>query len=248
VSWNEAHCVAQGEETPLDRVDQLAMVSARKIRASDRAAKEDVADLGELRLGVDEDDMAWRVPGAVDHVEPAFSDLQCLAVFQPAAGHEGLGWGKAEQFALAGYGLEQEGVLGVRADDGGPDPLGDDGGGADMIEMPVGQQDLLGLQIQRADSVQDAVGLATWVDDGGAPRLFAPEQGAVLLKGSDGEDAEFHWLERSWCGLIAVRGILRASGTSACSGDLTQGEGPLGRASAKIARSLGWLLQPFNMT
>ena len=56
-------------EPPGDRVDQILVVAHREVGAADRALEQHVADDGELRGGMVEDDMAGRVAGAVIDVE-----------------------------------------------------------------------------------------------------------------------------------------------------------------------------------
>ncbi len=66
-----------------------------------------------------------------------------------------------------------------------------------MIQVTVGQQDELGLQVQLGDQREDAVRFAAGIDDGGVPGPLAPEQGTVLLEWGDGQDTIIHVGSRS---------------------------------------------------
>src|SRR5438132_1321808 len=65
VAGHELDIVAERPEASGDRLDQLGVVAAREIRPPDGALEQHVAHLGELRLAVEEDHMARRVPRAV---------------------------------------------------------------------------------------------------------------------------------------------------------------------------------------
>ena len=57
-----------------------------------------------------------------------------------------------------------------------------------VVEMAMGKQDLYRLDIRRPDRVQDALHVATWIDDGRLTGNVAPEERAVLLKQRNGDD------------------------------------------------------------
>ncbi len=64
------------------------MVAAREVGAADRAAEQDIPHLGEPRLAMEEDHMAGRVAGAVDHLEGGLAELDRVAVRQPPVRYE----------------------------------------------------------------------------------------------------------------------------------------------------------------
>src|SRR5207253_8967916 len=105
---------------------------------------------------------------------------------------------------------EQELVVAVRALDGHAEPLLQLRGPADVVDMAVGEQDLLGRDPRFRDRGLDALEVSARVDDGGTLRGFAPDDGTVLLKEGDGDDdgADGH-------GTRKVRGRSRPSTRSA---------------------------------
>ena len=70
----EGDIVPQREELVADRVDERGVVAAGEIRAPDRAGEEDVAHDRKTCGSIVEDDMAGRVPGAVNDVKPRGAD------------------------------------------------------------------------------------------------------------------------------------------------------------------------------
>jgi hypothetical protein len=76
--------VSEREQQLADRVQQRSMVAAREVRAADRAAKEDVANLGESGDRIEIDQVAWRVTRAVQDFEHALAEQNLLAVLEPS--------------------------------------------------------------------------------------------------------------------------------------------------------------------
>ena len=56
-----------------------------------------------------------------------------------------------------------------------------------MVNVAVGDPNLLQGQTQLFDSVEQHLQIATGVDDSGLQRFVAPDQRAVLLEGGDGD-------------------------------------------------------------
>lgn len=195
--WNEADIVPEWEEPLPNRCDEVGVIAARKVGAADRALEEHVADLGDLRLAVEEDDMSGRMARTMEDFEPDFADLDLVTLLQPSVRPKTRHAGEAEHLALKSQPLNEEGIVGVGANDGDVVALRDLCSGPDMIDMAVGEQDALRCQRQLADGGIDGFDVTAWVDDGGVTRLCAPEQGAVLLEGRHGEDAEVHGKSRS---------------------------------------------------
>ena len=78
--------IAQHKQLRFDRIDQRGMITIRKIRAADRTLEQHVTNLREFRGMIDEDDMAWRVAGAVQYVKDMRADIDALAFDEPAIG------------------------------------------------------------------------------------------------------------------------------------------------------------------
>src|SRR5690606_26466611 len=116
-------------------------------------------------------------------------------------GHAGI---EAEKLALLGAELLEPETFGlVRAFDSHAKLRGQRGGLAAMVEMAVGDENLLDGQPVMGDNFEDVVQVAAGIDDGSLFRFFTPDDGAVLLEAGDGDDAEFH--------------VLCGGGTGGCS-------------------------------
>jgi hypothetical protein len=57
-----------------------------------------------------------------------------------------------------------------------------------VIDVPVGQQDLVDAHPQLRDASEDPVDVAARVHHGGLQRRIAPQHGAVLFEGGDRND------------------------------------------------------------
>ncbi len=106
---------------------------------------------------------------------------------QPARGLErARGW-KAITGRCHRHTVNPELVRRVRANDGQLQQLGQVGRGAGVVQVAVGDPDLLQRNAQALDGVQQQIHVATRVDDGGAALFIAPDDGAVLLEGGNGD-------------------------------------------------------------
>ncbi len=192
MSGDETHIVTQREEFLLDRVDQVPMIAARKVGATDGALKEYVAHLGQTLAGMEEHHMPRCVTRAMEHLKLLLANGDDIALIEPACRLEGADRRKAEHLALFGQPLKQKVIVAVRADDGHSQPFHQIRACAHMIQMTVGQEDALRNQFQSGDERKDALRFAAWIDDGGTPGALAPEERAVLLERGDWKDAEIH--------------------------------------------------------
>jgi hypothetical protein len=158
-----------------------------EVGAADAAGEQHVADEGPLRFGRVEDHVARRVAGAVAHGQHAVADLHLVAVGQPARGREALDLRQPEHAALLHQRIDPELVARVRADDRQPVLARQGAGGTGVVDVRVGQPDGLQRHAQRRDGRAQSWQVATGVDDRGVHRAVAPDDGAVLGKGGDGD-------------------------------------------------------------
>src|SRR5256885_11299401 len=127
-----------------------------------------------------EDDMPGRVAGAVAHVEGELADPDLIAVVEPARRLE---WAAVDPVlgTFDSQLLDPESILLVRALDRHAQLFGENAGAAAMVDMAVGQQDLIDRDARLARSRFEARQVAAGIDEGAAHRLGAPQQGAILL-------------------------------------------------------------------
>ncbi|MCY1550043.1 hypothetical protein D9M68_862580 [compost metagenome] len=163
------------------------MIPLRKVRAADAAGEQHVAHESALRLGRLEHHMARRVAGAVAHVQRAVPDLHRVAVGEPARGRERAGRRKTEHGALLRQAVDPELVTRMRTDDWQIQFCGEFCRTARVVDVRVGEPDRLERDAQALHFGQQPVQVASGVDDGRILGFIAPDDGAVLGEGSDGD-------------------------------------------------------------
>ena len=130
--------------------------------------------------------MAWRVAWAMAHLQGVLAERDYVAVVQPACGRERTRGGEV----VAGSGLWQtvnpKLIAFVRADDGQVQLLGQIGGGTGVVDVGVGDPNLLQLHTELLACVCQHGQIATGIDDGGLHRFIAPDDGTVLLERGNG--------------------------------------------------------------
>ena len=187
MAGDEHGVIAHGPQAGLDAVNELVKVALRKIGTSDAAGKQHIADKGALELRRKKHHMAGCVTGAVAHLQGVRAQRDGVAVVQPAGGLERLGLRKTEHHALLGQAVDPELIARVRSDDGHIEPLRQLPGAAGVVDMGMGEPDLFELEAQPIDLCQQVVQIPARVDHGGLLGVLVPDQGAVLLKGRDGD-------------------------------------------------------------
>src|SRR5262245_47663664 len=72
------------------------------------------------------------------------------------------------------------------------------GRAAGVVNVAMGQQDLLDLQAELADSGLDAIEVAAGIHHGALLAVLVPEQRTVLLERRDGDDGSFQGHRRAF--------------------------------------------------
>lgn len=158
VSRDEAGIVAERPETCANGLQQVRMVAAREIGATDAACKQNITDQGEVTLGVVEDDVSRRMSGAMQDVEGLFTDCDLIPVFQPAIREKCGDCLGAEHSGLSRQLLEPETVVYVRTQNGDPGAIGHFTGSADVVQVAMGKQNLFQINAQFLCDGQQSVG------------------------------------------------------------------------------------------
>ena len=125
--------------------------------------------------------------GAVAHRQRATAHRYAVAIGQPACGAEGLGWRKAEHLRLLREPVDPVLVTRVRADDGQTQFTRQRACAASMVDVRVGQQDLLQLDTQALHRSTKFGQITAGIDNSAVHGLVAPDDGAVLLERRDGD-------------------------------------------------------------
>ena len=193
VAGYEGHVVAQRPELLGDRIDQVLMIAARKVGATDRALKQDVADHRQLGRLMVKNHVTRRVAGAVNDVEHEIADRHLIAIDQPPVRHEAF-----RLHTIAGTItielIDPEQIILVRALDRNTKFFRKHSRLSAMIKMAVGDDDLFQINAMLLDRRLETRQVATGIAERRLVRLGAPEERAILLERGDRND---HGLE--WC-------------------------------------------------
>ena len=131
--------------------------------------------------------MARCVTGAMTHLQRVLAQRHGVALVQPTRGREGA----RRRKAVVGRGLRQainpKLIALVWADDGQAKLVGQVGCGACVVDVRVGEPDLFKRHAQLFARIFQHRQVATGVDDGTLHGVIAPDDGAVLLEGGDGD-------------------------------------------------------------
>ena len=194
---HEGDLVVERQELARDRIQQGRGIAVWKVGAADRSAEQDVADDRERQVGRDEHEMTGRVAGTVQDVEFGPGDLDPLALGQPAVGRDRGTVLDAELHRLMRQPVQQEGIAPIgtyhrnrrgtfRA--GRVQLVAQGRGTGGVVDMAMGQKDLVDLHAVARDRGQDHRHVTARVDDGAAAGRLVEEDRAVLPKRRDGDD------------------------------------------------------------
>lgn len=158
MATDELHIIAQWPQLVDDRVDQRLGVAAWKISAAHGASENHIADLGDARGPIEEDDMSGRMPGGMEDLPFAVPDRQPVALVEPTRRIKGPNvLGKAIHAGLFGQVGNQKGVFAMGPDNGQACLVGHVGGPAGMVKVPMGQPDGFQFEPLLANSGQNGV-------------------------------------------------------------------------------------------
>ncbi len=192
MSRNETHLIPEGQKTFLDGVDQCSVVTPWKIRPANGAPEQNVADKSQLAFRLEEDDVTGGMTGAVVHLQLKVTQLHPIALIQPPVRLEGLHAGHTKHLALLRHTLNPEEILPVGALDGQALGPGEFPHTTRVIDVGVSNQYLLQFNILLCHRCQNSIQIATGIDHCSLAGLLAPDQAAVLLKGSYWNNGVFH--------------------------------------------------------
>ena len=86
-------------------------------------------------------------------------------------------------------------------EDGGSGDLLEAVGSCDVVDVSVGDEDLLDDEVVFSEEGEDVGNVVAWVDDDGFVGGLVAEDGAVALEGTDGDDFVNHGsLSGDWSG------------------------------------------------
>ena len=118
-------------------------------------------------------------------------DLDDAALVQAVVGRQDLGGGHAQPAGLDVHHLDQRKVARVVEDGGAGEALQARGAG-DVVDVGVGDEDLLDGELVALQDGHDARDVIAGIDDDGFAGGLVTEDGAVALQRADGEDFVDH--------------------------------------------------------
>ena len=166
------------------------MIAARKIGTADRTLEQHIADKGDVRLPVVNDDMAGRVAGRVRDIELHAFEFEHVAVFEIAVGRDVL---EAVEAVLRGAVLdlvEPELVVLVRANDRDAEAFAQFVGCAGVVEVAMREPHLPQRKSEMVECAHQRVDIAARVHKHGVLGGRVPDQRAVLLQRRYRHDAD----------------------------------------------------------
>ena len=184
--------VTQRPDAPANGIQQCLVVTTGKISAADGALKDHVADNGYAILLVHKDHMPGGVSRAMAYLQDLITELDLVTFLQPAVRHERLAGGKAYLGTPLWQGVEQEPVVLMRSFDRQAQLPRHATNRAGMIEMAMGNENLLQCGIGIVHHLENPFGVTTGIDQHRPAAGFAARQGTVLLVCRDRNDRDIH--------------------------------------------------------
>jgi hypothetical protein len=192
VAGDDCDLIGEGEETVVDGGDELAGVAAGEVGAADGAGEKGVSGEKEGLVGQVEADAALGVARGVEDGAAETGDGDELAVVEGVVGGGGdLGGGDAEPTGLDVHHFYQ-GKIVLVVEDGGSGEALEALGSGDVVDVGVGDDDLLDGEVVLIEDGDDAGDLVAGVDDDGFEGDLVAQDGAVALQRADGEDFMDH--------------------------------------------------------
>ena len=210
VAGDNERVVRQPEKFVADVFQQILMIAAREIGASDAFVEQYVARYQQLGGGAMEHDVPRRVPGDVQHVKREVAHAQRVAFVQPARGREHGANRKAVRRGGFRQRIQQKLVIRMRADNGHILPFQQHGHAACVVKMPVREPDGVQFQAAFVHFGEQMFGIAAHVYQHCIARFIVPQQRAVLAKRGYGRDVQLQCHGRSLCDGVFARAAAAA--------------------------------------
>ena len=191
VARDDGDVIGEGEEAVVDGGDELWSVAAGEVGSAYGAGEESVAGEEEGLFGEVEADAALGVARGVEDGAGEADDGDALAVVEGVVGGWDFGGGDAEPAGLHVHHFDQGEVVLVVEDGGSGDALEALGSG-DVVDVGVGDDDLLDGEVVLVEDAEDGRDVVAGVDNDGLEGGFVAEDGAVAVQRADDEDLVDH--------------------------------------------------------
>ena len=207
VAGEDAGGVGEGEEARVNGIEELPGVAAGEVGAADGAGEEGVSGEEEVVVREVEAEAAGCVAGSVEDRSgesrwrgfgegsagetEVVADADEAVVGGAVVGSRDLGGGDAEPARLEVHDVDH-GEVELVVEDGGAGEGFEAGGAGDVVDVGVGDDDLLDGELVLREQGEDAGDVVTWIDDHGLAGGFVAEDGAVAAERAYGEDLVDH--------------------------------------------------------
>jgi hypothetical protein len=163
---HKAHIISQGKQTLFDGAQELSMIPTREICSPDRPREKDVSDKGQALTQVKKHHVSRCVAGAMQHLQGLFTNHYGIAVFKPPVRGKGVQCGKAKHLALNRQLVDPKGVVSVGPLNGHAKAVSQALGLSAMVDMAMGEQNLLHHDIELAGTGLEVINISTRINKG----------------------------------------------------------------------------------
>jgi len=183
--------VRQVEQASMDGVDDLLVISARKVGATDASGEEGVASQHHFERSEVETDGSLGMARRMEDLCRVIFEADAAVVGEGFVGGRGFGCLDAKPGCLLGHHLKERQISFVQID-------GSAGEGfklecsANVVNVGMGDEDLIELDPEGVEAAVDAGDLIARVDDDGFACFFVGEDCAVALERADRKRFENH--------------------------------------------------------
>jgi hypothetical protein len=191
VPRNDGGVARKREKTVVNGGDELVGVAPGKVSAAYRTGEEGVTGEEEGLLGEVETDAALGVAGGVEDGAGEVGDGDDFVVVEGVVGGGDFGGGDAEPGGLDVHHFDQ-GKVELVVEDGCSGELLEALCSGDVVDMGVGDDDLLDGETVSLEGGDDAGDFVAGVDDDGLAGGFVAQDGAVAVEGTYDEDFVDH--------------------------------------------------------
>lgn len=183
--------VGQGQKAGCNRVHDLVEIAAGQVGSANAAGKKGVACDDHFERKKVEADGALRVARGVENLGGVGVEAHAHSFHQALVGRGRLRGLNAQPRGLRAHHLEERQVILVQQDRGTGEAFELDRA-AHVVNVGVGDEDLLELEAQLGEAAVDAADFVAGVDDDGLARSFVAQNGAVALQRADGKGLKDH--------------------------------------------------------
>lgn len=191
MTGDNRHLIGKGEEGVMDRLDEFSAVASGKIGAAYGASKQGVSGEQQGLFRKIEANAALGVARSVEDRTGQTRNRDLLAVFEAGVRRGHLGGGNAEPSSLNVHHLHQWQIVLV-VEDGCSGELLEALRPGNMVDVAVGDDDLLDGKLVLLKRGDDAGDVVAGIDHDGLAGGFVAENGAVALERAYDEDLVDH--------------------------------------------------------